>query len=66
MSTDFSDLPDLAWQVYQLCEQSPSDSLTEGASDVSRLYVGLRSLRDRLLRDTFSANKTKEIQSLFE
>ena len=34
------------------------------ASDVSRLYVGLRSLQDRLLTDTFSADRTKEIHNL--
>lgn len=61
---DFSDLPELAWQVYRLCEQSSSDPVTGIASDVSRLYVGLRSLQDRLLTDTFSANRTKEIHNL--
>lgn len=59
---DFSDVPELAWHVYRLCEQSSLDLFAETAVDVSRLYIGLRSLKDRPQTDTFSANRTEEIR----
>ncbi|KAF7182461.1 hypothetical protein CNMCM7691_002031 [Aspergillus felis] len=60
----FADIPDLAWQVYQLCEQSQAASFADAASDVSRLFIGVRSLKDRLETDTFSTDNTDEIMEV--
>jgi hypothetical protein len=60
----FADVPDLAWQVYQLCEQSRAAAFADAASDVSRLFIGVRSLKDRLETDTFSTDNTDEIMGV--
>jgi hypothetical protein len=60
----FADVPDLAWQVNQLCEQSRAAAFADAASDVSRLFIGVRSLKDRLETDTFSTDNTDEIMEV--
>ncbi|KAL4964039.1 uncharacterized protein BDV14DRAFT_209586 [Aspergillus stella-maris] len=60
----FADIPDLAWQVYQLCEQSRSTLFTDAVSDVSRLFIGVRTLKSRLETDTFSTDNTGEIEQV--
>ncbi|KAL4790496.1 hypothetical protein BDV19DRAFT_372146 [Aspergillus venezuelensis] len=60
----FADIPDLAWQVHQLCEQSRLDSFTDAVSDVSRLFIGVRTLKSRLENDTFSTDNTGEIEQV--
>ncbi|PKX99644.1 ankyrin repeat domain-containing protein [Aspergillus novofumigatus IBT 16806] len=60
----FADVPDLAWQVYQLCEQSQAAAFADAATDVSRLFIGVRSLKDRLETDTFSTDNTDKIMEV--
>ncbi|KAF7585214.1 hypothetical protein BBP40_011667 [Aspergillus hancockii] len=60
----FADVPDLAWQVYKLCEQSRAGAFADAASDVSRLFVGVRNLKDRLETDTFSTDNTDKIMEV--
>ncbi|RJE17496.1 Ankyrin repeat protein [Aspergillus sclerotialis] len=58
--------PELAWQVYRLCERSSLAAFAEAATDVASMYMGLRMLKDRLETDTYSFSNTDGIRTVLQ
>ncbi|PGH02850.1 hypothetical protein AJ80_08800 [Polytolypa hystricis UAMH7299] len=63
-SITLSSVPELAWEVYRLCERASSSALAEIASDVSNLHVALRTIKDRLETDTYSTDYRYRVENL--